>query len=113
MDLGETREREREEVFSKAIKAGKRTYFFDVKETRQGERYLTITESKRKFNNEDGTFSYEKHKIFLYKEDYAKFQDALGKIINFIETGVEPVFEEESSNEGEGFEKKIDDIVFD
>ena len=60
-------EREKEEVFSQAVKAGKRTYFFDVKETKQGERYITITESKRKFDNEDGTFSYEKHKIFLYK----------------------------------------------
>ena len=63
-------EREREEVFSKAVKAGKRTYFFDVKETKQGERYITITERKRKIDNGDGTFSYEKHKIFRYNEDY-------------------------------------------
>jgi hypothetical protein len=87
MDFGESREREREDVFSKAVKAGKRTYFFDVKETKQGEKYLTITESKRKFNGDDGSFTYEKHKIFLYKEDYAKFQNALNGVINFIETG--------------------------
>ena len=80
-------EREKEEVFSQAVKAGKRTYFFDVKETKQGERYITITESKRKFDNEDGTFSYEKHKIFLYKEDYSKFQNALEGVIRFVETG--------------------------
>ena len=89
MDFGESREREREDVFSKAVKAGKRTYFFDVKETKQGEKYLTITESKRKFNGDDGSFTYEKHKIFLYKEDYAKFQNALNGVINFIETGEE------------------------
>ena len=77
-------EREKEEVFSQAVKAGKRTYFFDVKETKQGERYITITESKRKFDNEDGTFSYEKHKIFLYKEDYSKFQNALEGVIRFV-----------------------------
>ena len=71
MDFGEIRERERDDVFSKAVKAGKRTYFFDVKETKHGEKYLTITESKRKFNGDDGSFTYEKHKIFLYK--YAHF----------------------------------------
>ena len=95
MDFGESREREREDVFSKAVKAGKRTYFFDVKETKQGEKYLTITESKRKFNGDDGSFTYEKHKIFLYKEDYAKFQNALNGVINFIETGEEPIFEDD------------------
>ena len=103
-------EREREEVFSKAVKAGKRTYFFDVKETKQGERYITITESKRKFDNGDGTFSYEKHKIFLYKEDYAKFQNALNGVINFIETGEEPIFEDEVIDE---FNAEIDNIKFD
>ena len=55
MDFGEIRERERDDVFSKAVKAGKRTYFFDVKETKHGEKYLTITESKRKFNGDDGS----------------------------------------------------------
>jgi hypothetical protein len=115
MDFGESREREREDVFSKAVKAGKRTYFFDVKETKQGEKYLTITESKRKFNGDDGSFSYEKHKIFLYKEDYAKFQNALNGVIEFIETGVEPVFEDESALNAveDEFNAEIENIKFD
>ncbi len=107
-------EREREEVFSKAVKAGKRTYFFDVKETKQGERYITITESKRKFDNDGGTFSYEKHKIFLYKEDYSKFKNALEGIIRFVETGEEPIFEDdENQQEAESFVKDFEDIKFD
>lgn len=114
MDFGESREREREDVFSKAVKAGKRTYFFDVKETKQGEKYLTITESKRKFNGDDGSFSYEKHKIFLYKEDYAKFQNALNGVINFIETGEEPIFEDDILNAAEEeFNADIENIKFD
>ena len=58
-----------EEIFSKALRAGRRTYFFDVRETKAGDYYLTITESK-KFTNEDGTFYFKKHKIYLYKEDF-------------------------------------------
>ncbi len=107
-------EREREEVFSKAVKAGKRTYFFDVKETKQGERYITITESKRKFDNDGGTFSYEKHKIFLYKEDYSKFKNALEGVILFVETGEEPVFDDdEAERSDDGFEKEFENIKFD
>ena len=114
MDFGESREREREDVFSKAVKAGKRTYFFDVKETKQGEKYLTVTESKRKFNGDDGSFTYEKHKIFLYKEDYAKFQNALNGVINFIETGEEPIFEDDILNAAEEeFNADIENIKFD
>ena len=63
---------DREDVFSKAVRAGKRTYFFDVKSTRGRDLYLTITESK-KHTHEDGTAHYDKHKIFLYKEDFDKF----------------------------------------
>lgn len=104
--------RDRDEVFSKAVKAGKRTYFFDVKETKSGDKYITITESKRKFGNEEGTFTYEKHKIFLYKEDNKKFLDALSGVISFVETGIEPIFEEE--NEDNGFKTDIfDDFSFD
>lgn len=106
-------EREKEEVFSQAVKAGKRTYFFDVKETKQGERYITITESKRKFDNEDGTFSYEKHKIFLYKEDYSKFQNALEGVIRFVETGQRPVFEQDEVKSDDDFEKEFENIKFD
>jgi|GEM_PF-5865961 len=65
MEEMENKER-KDEIFSKAVRAGKRTYFFDVKATRSNEYYITITESKRKFNNDQGTFFYEKHKLFLY-----------------------------------------------
>ena len=78
---------EKNEVLSRAVKAGKRTYFFDVKTTKSDEKYLTITESKRKFNAENGSFFYEKHKLFLYKEDFTKFQNALAAVLDFIETG--------------------------
>ena len=64
-----------EEIFSKALRAGRRTYFFDVRETKAGDYYLTITESK-KFTNEDGTFFYKKHKIYLYKEDFSEFNSS-------------------------------------
>lgn len=74
---------EREEVYSKSVRAGKRTYFFDVKATRNNEYYLTITESKKRFNKE-GRHFYEKHKIFLYKEDFDKFQDGLVDVLGFI-----------------------------
>jgi len=81
---------EKNEVLSRAVRAGKRTYFFDVKTTKAEEKYLTITESKRRFDPNTGLFSYEKHKLFLYKEDFEKFQNALGAILNFIETGELP-----------------------
>jgi hypothetical protein len=80
----------REDIFSQAVRAGKRTYFFDVKETRNGQQYLTITESKKRFNSEDGKFFYEKHKIFLYHEDFEKFSKGLATAIEFIETGEKP-----------------------
>jgi hypothetical protein len=71
------------EIFSRPVKAGKRTYFFDVKATKGNDYYLTITESKKRFG-EDGKFQYEKHKLFLYKEDFEKFADGLMEVINFI-----------------------------
>jgi len=80
----------REEIFSRTVRAGKRTYFFDVKATRSEEHYLTITESKRRFNNDSGKFFYEKHKLFLYKEDFEKFANGLNAAIEFIQTGVAP-----------------------
>ena len=73
----------RQEIYSKAVRAGKRTYFFDVKSTRKGEYYLTITESKKRYD-QDGNFHFEKHKIFLYKEDFEKFTDGLSEVVNFI-----------------------------
>ena len=72
-----------DDIFSKAVRAGKRTYFFDVKTTRGNDLYLTITESKRKYND-DGNFSYEKHKLFLYKEDFDKFSDGLVETVDKI-----------------------------
>lgn len=75
---------DREDVFSKAVRAGKRTYFFDVKSTRGKDLYLTITESK-KHTHEDGTAHYDKHKIFLYKEDFDKFLDGLRDAIDEID----------------------------
>lgn len=73
-----------DEVFSKAVRAGKRTYFFDVKSTKNDDYYLTVTESKRKFNADNGKFIYEKHKLFLYKEDFEKFSDSLTEAIDKI-----------------------------
>jgi hypothetical protein len=70
----------RDDVYSKAVRAGKRTYFFDVKATRGNDLYITITESKKKLRS-DGTASFEKHKIFLYKEDFEKFVDGLNDTI--------------------------------
>ena len=76
------------EIFSERVRAGKRTYFFDVKATRANDYYLTITESKRKYK-EDGYF-YEKHKIFLYKEDFDKFVDALNITVDHVKTELMP-----------------------
>jgi hypothetical protein len=78
----------RDEIYSTKVKAGKRTYFFDVKSTRSNDYYLTITESKKRFK-EDG-FTYEKHKIFLYKEDFNKFIDALNNTINHVKHELMP-----------------------
>ena len=90
MEDFENKERDKEEIFSRAVRAGKRTYFFDVKATVSDEYYITITESKRRFNNEDGKFFYEKHKLFLYKEDFEKFNNGLIDAIEFIRTGKAP-----------------------
>jgi len=85
----------REEIHSIAVRAGKRTYFFDVKATRRNDYYLTITESKKRFNR-DGKFFYEKHKLFLYKEDFDKFSESLKEIIEFIrEANPQPIEPEE------------------
>ena len=78
----------REEIFSEKVKAGKRTYFFDVKATRSNDYYLTITESKKRFK--DDGFTYEKHKIFLYKEDFHKFLEALNNTVNHVKQELMP-----------------------
>ncbi len=76
----------REEVHTTIVRAGNRTYFFDVKATRKSDLYITLTESKKRFNK-DGKFFFEKHKIFLYKEDFEKFAAGLEEAINFIRDG--------------------------
>jgi len=85
---------EREEIFSKVLRAGRRTYFFDVRSTKAGDYYLTLTESK-KFTNEDGSFHYKKHKIYLYKEDFAEFSNILNEMTDYVisEKGEEVISE--------------------
>ncbi|KAB7732225.1 DUF3276 family protein [Rudanella paleaurantiibacter] len=81
-------EREKEKIYSKRVRAGKRTYFFDVKSTRSNDYYLTITESRR--HPQGDGFTYEKHKMFLYKEDFDKFVEALQETIEFVKTDLMP-----------------------
>lgn len=90
----------REDIFSMPIRAGKRTYFFDVKATRGNDYYLTITESKRRIDD-NGRFHYDKHKLFLYKEDFDKFAEGLSEAIRFIknEKGEDYGREEEHTQE--------------
>ena len=74
---------EKEEIFSKVLRAGRRTYFFDVRATKADDYYLTITESK-KFTNDDGSYHYKKHKIYIYKEDFSEFRDILAEMTDYI-----------------------------
>jgi hypothetical protein len=97
----------REEIHSKAVRAGKRTYFFDVKATRRNDYYLTITESKKRFNR-DGKFFYEKHKLFLYKEDFDKFTESLKEIIEFIrEANPQPIEPDEVAVDHSDVEEEL------
>jgi Protein of unknown function (DUF3276) len=91
--------KEKVEIYSKRVRAGKRTYFFDVKSTRGNDYYLTITESKRRYR-EDG-FSYEKHKIFLYKEDFEKFSEGLKEAIDHIRLN-QPQVDQTNNNHDAG-----------
>ncbi|MEP0986973.1 DUF3276 family protein [Ekhidna sp.] len=86
--MEDNNEKGRDEIYSERVKAGKRTYFFDVKATRSNDYYLTITESKRK--PKDDGFFYEKHKIFLYKEDFNKFVNALNSTVNHVKEELMP-----------------------
>lgn len=74
---------EQEDIFSKVLRAGRRTYFFDVRATKADDYYITITESK-KFTEEDGSYHFKKHKIYLYKEDFAAFQEILDEMTTFV-----------------------------
>ena len=85
---------DQEEIHSKVLRAGRRTYFFDVRSTKAGDYYLTITESK-KFTHDDGSFHYKKHKIYLYKEDFDGFKENVAEMMDFIinEKGTEVISE--------------------
>ncbi len=120
---------EKEEIFSKVLRAGRRTYFFDVRATKAGDYYLTITESK-KFTNDDGSFHYKKHKIYLYKEDFIGFTEILQEMTDYVinEKGEEVISERhqkdyqktyeqsdavEATTEEETTEKSFTDVSFD
>ena len=96
-EQGNNQNNDREEVYSKVVRAGNRTYFFDVKATRKNDLYLTITESKKRFNK-DGKFFFEKHKIFLYKEDFEKFADGFEDAIGYIKENLPEMISEEQMN---------------
>ena len=115
-----------EDIFSKVVRAGRRTYFFDVRSTKAGDYYLTISESK-KFTNDDGTFYFKKHKIYLYKEDFENFSNILSEMTKYIidEKGKEVISEihdkdfksktdqkenEENQSENEDEEKKSSEV---
>ena len=125
---------EREEIFSKVLRAGRRTYFFDVRSTKAGDYYLTLTESK-KFTNEDGSFHYKKHKIYLYKEDFSEFSSILNEMTSYVisEKGEEVISErhqkdfkkeentdatqesddDKKEDDGEGSSNEFNDVEFD
>ncbi|WP_299112589.1 PUR family DNA/RNA-binding protein [uncultured Winogradskyella sp.] len=98
---------DKEEIYSKVLRAGRRTYFFDVRATKAGDYYLTVTESK-KFTNDDGSFHYKKHKIYLYKEDFTEFKEILSEMTDYIinEKGQEVISERHQKDY-----KREDDFV--
>ena len=115
-----------EDIFSKVLRAGRRTYFFDVRSTKAGDYYLTISESK-KFTNDDGTFYFKKHKIYLYKEDFENFSNILSEMTKYIidEKGEEVISDihdkdfksknaemkdEENESDDEKDDKKSDEV---
>ena len=111
MDYQESR---KEELYSQVIPAGKRRYFFDVKETRGGDKFITITESRKLFDNKTGEFYYDKNKMFLYKEDFEKFRKGFENALSFIETGVEPapVVVDDSYRPDDSADARLNEIDF-
>ena len=124
--MEKSKQHENEDIFSKVVRAGRRTYFFDVRSTKAGDYYLTISESK-KFTNDDGTFYFKKHKIYLYKEDFENFSNILGEMTKYIidEKGEEVISEihdkdfksktdqkenEENQSDNEDEEKKSSEV---
>ncbi len=105
---GENGRNDREDIFSKAVRAGKRTYFFDVKATRRNDYYLTLTESKKRFGR-DGQPFFEKHKLFLYKEDFDKFSDGLAEVIEFIKNANPVLLEKAPDTDSQKKEDPVSD----
>lgn len=103
--MDEFNKNDKQEIYSKKIRAGKRTYFFDVKATKGKDYFITITESKKRF--EDGNFV--KHKIFLYKEDFNKFVEALNETVNHIKTDLMPDYNFDEFNQEHTFDMNFDD----
>lgn len=99
------RNNDKEEIFSKKIRAGKRTYFFDVKSTRSNDYFITITESKKRMD----TGMYVKHKIFLYKEDFNKFMDAFVETVDYVKTELMPEYDFEEFNRNDDRDDYSDD----
>jgi len=95
----------KEEIFTRVVRAGKRTYFFDVKATRKEDYYLTITESKKRLGKEGKVF-YEKHKIFLYKEDFEKFTEGLKDAVSYIDSSNDELRTPEVSSETDSKDEK-------
>lgn len=103
---------EKEEIFSKVLRAGRRTYFFDVRATKADDYYITITESK-KFTEEDGSFHFKKHKIYLYKEDFAAFQEILTEMTDYVlnQKGEEVISERHQKDfKKEFFTEKLEEV---
>tara|TARA_R110002050_G_scaffold1281_1_gene9155 strand:+ start:43568 stop:43948 length:381 start_codon:yes stop_codon:yes gene_type:complete len=108
--MGEKETMDQEEIYSKVLRAGRRTYFFDVRSTKAGDYYLTVTESK-KFTHDDGSFHYKKHKIYLYKEDFSAFKENLDEMMAYIidEKGSEVISERHQKD----FKKEEDEESID
>ena len=107
LKMGEKDSMDQEEIYSKVLRAGRRTYFFDVRSTKAGDYYLTVTESK-KFTHDDGSFHYKKHKIYLYKEDFSAFKENLDEMMDYIidEKGSEVISERHQKD----FKKEDEEI---
>ena len=108
--MEENKAKDKTEIYSQRVRAGKRTYFFDVKATRSKDYYLTITESKRKYK--DDGFFYEKHKIFLYKEDFDKFIEALKNTVDHVKEELMPEydfsqFDQEDDEKSSGIDDEL------
>ena len=107
--MEENKDNVKVEIYSQRVRAGKRTYFFDVKATRSNDYYLTITESKRRYK--DDGYYYEKHKIFLYKEDFNKFVEALNVTVDHVKTELLPDVDFTQFDKNNDFDTKKDKVT--